>query len=41
MLRISMGYPVYFMLGHVKGKPLISVLGVLATGVVFLSSHDY
>lgn len=26
---------------NVKGKPLINVLGVSATGAVFLSSHDY
>ena len=24
-----------------KGKPLINVLGVSATGAVFLSAHDY
>ena len=26
---------------NVKGKPLINVLGVSATGAVFLSAHDY
>jgi hypothetical protein len=26
---------------HVKGRPLINVLGVFASGVVFLSAHDY
>jgi hypothetical protein len=25
----------------VKGRPLINILGVCASGVVFLSSHDY
>ena len=26
---------------NVKGKPLINVLGVSATGAIFLSTHDY
>ena len=26
---------------NVKGKPLINILGVSASGAVFLSSHDY
>ena len=26
---------------NVKGKPLINIIGVSASGVVFLSTHDY
>ena len=26
---------------NVKGKPLINVLGVSASGAVFISAHDY
>ena len=26
---------------NVKGKPLIDILGVSATGAIFLSAHDY
>jgi hypothetical protein len=26
---------------NVKGKPLINILGVSATGAIFLSTHDY
>ena len=26
---------------NVKGKPLINILGVSASGAIFLSSHDY
>ena len=26
---------------NVKGKPLINILGVFASGAVFLSTHDY
>ena len=37
-MRVSIGCDGWT---NVKGKPLINILGVSASGVVFLLAHDY